>query len=67
MDLVERQTSLQTSLGNAVLNVRQAERELVDAKAVEERVRGALLLLEELIVEDAVPIRDVGGSLRGAP
>ncbi len=67
MDLSERQTNLQTSLGNAVLNVRQAERELADARAVEEQVRGALILLDELITEDAVPIRDVGGSLRGAP
>ncbi len=67
MDLVERQSVLQASLGNAVLNVRQAERDLADAQADEERVRGALMLLGELITEDAVPIQDIGGSLRGTP
>ena len=66
MDLVERKANLEASLGNAALNVRQAERELGDAQAAEERVRGALVLLDELIREDAVPI-DIGGSLRGAP
>ncbi len=64
MDLTERQTNLQVSLGNAALNVRQAERELGEAQADEERVRGALMLVNELITEDAVPI-DIGGSLRG--
>lgn len=67
MELVDRKANLQVSLGNAVLNVQQAERDLADAQADEERVRGALMLIDELIVEAAVPIRDVGGSLRGAP
>ena len=67
MDLVERQAALQASLGNAALNVRQAERDLVDAQADEERVRGALLLLGELMMEDAVPIQDIGCSPEGAP
>lgn len=67
MDLVERQAALQASLGNAVLNVRQAERDLVDAQADEERVRGALMLLGELMMEDAVPVQDIGGSPEGAP
>ena len=66
MDLVERKANLAASLGNASLNVRQAERELGDAQAAEERVRGALVLVDELIAEDAVPI-DIGVSLRGAP
>lgn len=61
MDLAERQSNLQASLGNAALNVRQAERELADARADEERVRGALILIGELLAED------VGGSLRGTP
>ncbi len=65
MKLVERQANLEASLGNAALNVRQAERELGDAQADEERVRGALMLLNEMIAEDVVPI-DIGGSLRGA-
>lgn len=66
MDLVDRQANLQASLGNAALNVRQAERELANAHADEERVRGALVLIDELIMEEAVPLRDIGGSLRGA-
>ncbi len=66
MDLTGRQASLETSLGNAALNVRQAERDLAEAQADEERVRGALLLLGELLAEAAVPIEDIGGSLRGA-
>ncbi len=66
MNLVERQANLQASLGNAALNVQQAEHDLADAQADEERVRGALMLLNELIMEDAVPL-DIGGSLRGAP
>ena len=66
MDLVERKANLHASLGNASLNVRQAERELGDAQVTEERVRGALVLVDELIMEDAVPL-DIGGSLRGAP
>ncbi len=65
MELVERQANLQASLGNAALNVQQAKRDLADAQADEERVRGALMLLVEMIAEDAVPI-DIGGSLRGA-
>ncbi len=65
MNLVERQANLEASLGNAALNVRQAERDLADAQADEERVRGALMLVNELIAECAVPI-DIGGSLRGA-
>ncbi len=65
MNLVERQANLEASLGNAALNVQQAERELADAQADEERVRGALMLINELIAECAVPI-DIGGSLRGA-
>lgn len=64
MDLVERKANLEASLGNASLNVRQAERELDNAQVTEERVRGALVLVDELIAEDAVPI-DIGGSLRG--
>ncbi len=65
MNLVERQANLQASLGNAALNVQQAKRDLADAQADEDRVRGALMLLNEMIAEDAVPI-DIGGSLRGA-
>ncbi len=67
MDLAERQAGLQVSLGNAVLNVRQAERDLAEAQGDEERVRGALMLIGELIAEAVVPIEDVGGSLRGVP
>lgn len=67
MDLTERQANLEASLGNAALNVRQAERDLAAAQTDEERVRGALMLLNELLAEAAVPVESIGGSLRGAP
>ena len=49
MDLLARRAELVVSLGNALINLRQAERDLADARNAEQRVRGAITLIDELL------------------
>jgi hypothetical protein len=51
MDLAVRRAELVVSLGNAVVNLRQAERDVAEARDAEQRVRGAIALLDELAIE----------------
>lgn len=49
MDLQARRAELSASLGNALINLRQAERDLEEARSAEQRVRGAIALIDELL------------------
>ena len=51
MDLPARRAELSVSLGNALINLRQAERDLTEAQDAEQRVRGAITLIDELLAE----------------
>ena len=51
-DLLQRREELKASLANATLNLAQAKRDLADARDAEQRVRGAITLIDEFLAPD---------------